>query len=79
MEVNKQTDFLSLAIQSIEHEKPMLPPCNCRLKCNNTLTEEVRENVHRKYWDMKYSERRAWLLVSINQEEVKRRKVVIMP
>ena len=59
----------------VENEKKMLPPCECRAKCSTKITEEDRKVIHRRYWDSSYKERRTWLLQSISEEGVKRRKI----
>lgn len=42
--------------------KPMLPPCSCKkLRCHESLTESIRQNIHDSYWGMGPTERKLWL------------------
>ena len=60
--------------EKVEDEKQMLPPCNCRAACYSKITDDERVQIHRKYWDSSYKEKRTWILQSIAVEGIKRRR-----
>ena len=57
--------------------KPLLPPCDCRLKCYEKLCESTRQAVNTKYWAMGYESRRSFVKQSILQETPKRKSINI--
>ncbi|XP_022643669.1 uncharacterized protein LOC111242960 isoform X2 [Varroa destructor] len=59
--------------QKIERHS-VKPPCNCKFRCFEKLSEARRIEINRQYWQLPYDKQRDFILHSVEILDVKRRK-----
>ena len=48
---------------------PLLPPCSCKKKCPDRVSEDQRREIHKTFWNLMQHERHLWIFNRIKKTE----------
>lgn len=49
-------------------------PCNCKMKCMQNFTEEIRKKINNRYWKLNFSEQKQFISNNMEIGPIKRRR-----
>lgn len=54
---------------------PLKPPCSCELRCRDKLTEDIRQQIHREFWNLPAKVDQKHFILSTIHTQTNRNKV----